>query len=1123
MQQAWTKIRDGSDSDSDQIFDLSDISAYRPNGGRYSGEFARLDQLLIAPATPEMLFDGILSVGDQRRYMQRVRFSTLTIEGYGDDDLHTVRKHVCVQSVVGAEQRVWYRIVGPSEEYARYFEPFAWLADFTKFFVDYLCESQVGLHHFRRKFYDWLVRAHGRSAEFKEWFSQYGKKDFRTVVVANLAFLWKESCAVVADAWNRPLWREVDPQQLGAIRQHPTVQTRTLVTPYVYECFKKMYFSEFLETAVPKRPSIGFARAQRLRGLGFATEPNAFKSSDVSPPRTSAKQLRQDIRRQDSTTPAEYKVGDVVTIPRDRDSVWKDEANTWFAYVQGGSRDSTGDQFLRVLWLYRPEETTLSGATYPIPNELFFSDHCNCDLPKSARLKSAEVLGTVSVRWFATDPTEAVPGQFVVRQTYKTEDNSFHTLRKEQFSCDCETYVKSPLEEVMAKCSIGDTILLEERCTRASGKTLEPALIVDFVLEREEIRVRRLLRRKRDLGNAEARPNELVWTDELFCFPAENFHRRCHVRFYSLQDVAEDRVPAPYNLDGTADCFYVTSRLEGKREGGRIEGLKRPYPTSLNQGFDPRQKPPPSRKKLDNLALFAGGGSFDRGLEDGGAVRTRWAVEIEPRALHTFRANLESPDEVELYLGSVNDYFAKALDGTSRHVAAVGQVDNITAGSPCQGFSLAQQNKMSTGSKRNASMVASVVAFIDFYRPKLALLENVVAMASGSGKNGEQNVFRQVLCALVGMGYQVQQFNLDAWSFGSPQSRSRLFIFATAPGLEVPPHPPLTHSHPEARARSASLGKAANGLAFGSRRFAPTPLEFVSAAEATSDLPFIGDSRVQSCVPFPDHRTSREESENIRIQVACIPTFPAGCNAVKAIGRGFMPRRQVALLEAHGRHRRDAASRSWTRVRPDGLFSTITTSVTPADAFTGVFLHWSQHRVVTVMEARRAQGYPDGDVILGLPAHQWRIIGNSVPRQIAVALGMSLREAWLANWPGDDDGGEVVKVSSRRSLVGCGLEIGVTDGDGVSAASARMESIGYHEVREHVKWENQKEERWTSLKVTVTKSVSVECRQTAAAGGGETMADVKEEDGRYRIEVGGTVTVESDLLGSIVAETAGTF
>jgi len=52
---------------------------------------------------------------------------------------------------------------------------------------------------------------------------------------------------------------------------------------------------------------------------------------------------------------------------------------------------------------------------------------------------------------------------------------------------------------------------------------------------------------------------------------------------------------------------------------------------------------------------------------------------------------------------------------------------------------------------------------------------------------------------------------------------------------------------------------------------------------------------------------------------------------------------------------------------------------------------------MTVMEVRRAQGFPDNEVIVGTPAMQWKIVGNSVARPVALALGLALRQAWLSN------------------------------------------------------------------------------------------------------------------------------
>jgi len=53
--------------------------------------------------------------------------------------------------------------------------------------------------------------------------------------------------------------------------------------------------------------------------------------------------------------------------------------------------------------------------------------------------------------------------------------------------------------------------------------------------------------------------------------------------------------------------------------------------------------------------------------------------------------------------------------------------------------------------------------------------------------------------------------------------------------------------------------------------------------------------------------------------------------------------------------------------------------------------------LLTVLEARKGQGFPDDEVLVGMPAEQWKIVGNSVARPVALALGICLRTAWLAS------------------------------------------------------------------------------------------------------------------------------
>jgi hypothetical protein len=95
-------------------------------------------------------------------------------------------------------------------------------------------------------------------------------------------------------------------------------------------------------------------------------------------------------------------------------------------------------------------------------------------------------------------------------------------------------------------------------------------------------------------------------------------------------------------------------------------------------------------------------------------------------------------------------------------------------------------------------------------------------------------------------------------------------------------------------------------------------------------------------------------------------------------------------------------SKAWGRVHPHRLFSTIVVRVYPMDARMGTCIHWDQQRMITVMEARRAQSFPDHEVLVGSSADKWKVIGNSVSRTVSLALGLSLRNAWLKCPLGDE-------------------------------------------------------------------------------------------------------------------------
>lgn len=1003
-------------SDGDFIsIDLEDFSIYRPHQvfrGRSNrilnselSEKARSNELvslyeLNSRSSDSFLLDGTLCFGqngENRRYVQQVSFEILSIGAYEDITLHTVGPRIWLQSIAGKASNIWYQLRSPAQEYLRYHDPFLWLADLAKHVVDFLyTHSNVTLDHFRSGFETWLQTVHGSHQSFLSWQSKYPDADFRHVVAAHAAFMYNQAGQLGPQYIRHPLWSEIDPNALTAIPRRPRewADPRTVVTSYVYECFKHMPWAKFLESVpLGKEPEQDQSHKTRSHKLDGYT---------VIPTRDHQNHYTASQHACTTSSKGEVRTGDIVAIRSDTNTKWKTKDEYWFAYVQD-RKPTNGGHRLNLIWIYRPADTACQDMRYPYANELFLSDHCNCG---DGPVYTSDVVRKVRVALF--NLPDATDAEFFIRQTYSSAESHWSSLQPSDFCCRC-TEDNLPL---VAEYAVGDTLLAR---ALSPNESLEPVVLVEKSPDgdHQKVRVRRLLRKREDFGDDTAEPNELVYTTRVDICNVSLIARRCHVRFYTPDDRRLRRIPAPYNRKGTGDCYYILWKQDGCED---LEAIQ------MKQGFDPLD--PPMGAPMRGLDIFCGGGSFGRGLEEGGAVKMDWAVDFFNEAIHTYHANTQG--STKLYNGSVNDYLINAMNGRrTQGIAKPGEVVVICAGSPCQGFSIANRLYANYRSLLNISLVASVVTFVDFYRPKYVIMENVLGMANaGLKRAGQNNVFAQVLCALVGLGYQVRPMMIDSWNFGAPQSRSRLFITAAAPGLAPITRPPPSHAHPD-RVLGRSLGKAANGLPFGVREWAPTPFEYVSIGEATRDLPENPDGRT-TCIPYPDHRVTRSFSIIDNVRLSCIPRFPPGMNFVKSTKLGWQSAPQVAAWHWDSDLRSNNKSKAWQRAKSNALLPTVTTANAPNEALTGSALHWDAHRPLTVMEARRAQGFPDEEVIIGTPSMQWKIVGNSVTRQVAIAFGMSLREAWMANGPSNDnvEEGSPVEVCTIEKADGDPVEPG---------------------------------------------------------------------------------------------------
>ncbi|PTB77391.1 S-adenosyl-L-methionine-dependent methyltransferase [Trichoderma longibrachiatum ATCC 18648] len=988
-----------STQDFDEIL-LDDFAIYLDKE-RCSQEMRSVHQLNTKIGHNDFYFDGILRIGETRTYVRRVPIIAVPIGNYGSISYHTVRDNIWLQSPLSYKRGLYYRPGKPAKEYARFFYPFLWVADLAKHFVDFLSimaenERSVSIHHFRSTFAAWMKKSHKESPEFLSWISQHPSDDYRTSIAANIGFLHKETLGVLdhQEAYSHAIWAEIwDFQSYKSITSQPKTDIPpTIVTQYIYDCFEHLPFGDrLLVVPLSSRTTELRNRLIRQRHLELPSKLHQT-TKDIS---TAAQERVKNIRP-----------GDTISTHRDgaeSGTMWKRElskgfsdVDRWFALVQSVHVDRDGVRIFDVIWYYRPVDTLCGLMKYPWNNELFLSDHCSCS--EKVKIEESEVLGVHDVDFWGTSATGA---ELFCRQTYLQEERRWVTVDGKHLQCRHTSPI--PDDHMPLKYQPGKTYLLR---LNLKGPFSEPCEFMHTTGEagRRLYHFRRLLRRRQVDPNArDARPNELVYSEQTCKVSRDRIMGPCSVRCF--QD--GEKIPTPYDRDGTGNLFYITHRqvmVDGPSAYVPLEEA----PPSLHQGFDPLQK----LQKLRGMDLFCGGGNFGRGLEDGGGIEMKWANDYDSKAIHTYMANVRNPEDVHPFLGSIDDLQRLAIQGSfADNVPLIGDVDFVSGGSPCPGFSRLTNDKTTAAQRKNQSLVAAFASFVDLYRPKYGVLENVPGMVHKKDDR-DRDVFSQLICSLVGLGYQTQFFYMDASSCGSPQRRSRIFIVFAAPGLELPDKPVQTHSHP-LNTREHGIGWLPNGQHMASREMpAATPFKFVSAEEATADLPPIYDAKPDICVPFPDHRSTYGMSDLLRARISVIPTRPWGMNFSQAWfgdrkvgGSGTMTAAEreffIGTKGSGGEGKQPMSvqpySGSYGRMFPNRLFETVVTRQTLGDAKNGRLLHWRENRPVTIMEARRAQGFLDEDVLLGDPPAQYRIVGNSVARQPAVALGVTFREAWVAS------------------------------------------------------------------------------------------------------------------------------
>ena len=398
------------------------------------------------------------------------------------------------------------------------------------------------------------------------------------------------------------------------------------------------------------------------------------------------------------------------------------------------------------------------------------------------------------------------------------------------------------------------------------------------------------------------------------------------------------------------------------------------HPLSPNPG-----DPEAIRSWLENtqgslaIDMFSGAGGLSLGLEEAG-FRVVVAADSDAVAMETHAANIEGLTWVG-DLSNPDDFLAQLREW------GIDQVDLLAGGPPCQPFSRAGTSKIGhlvrSGIRdpydARADLWRSFFAVIDGLNPKVVLFENVPDFATAQGG--------ALLIALADElrehGYDPQVRILEAWRYGVPQHRSRLFVVGVSSGLHF--------EWPEDDEERPTLW------------------------DAIGDLPVVeGNTRyeVQDYVGDPEselgkrlrHGLPDEEAKLVRDHITrAVRQDDAEIYREMKQGADYLD-----VPEHLRRYRFDIFNDKYYRLSCDGLSRTITAHIAKDGYW---YIHPEQDRTLSIREAARIQTFPDRFCFAGYPSSRYRQIGNAVPPMLASAIGLSVQDALKYEPTGDESTG----------------------------------------------------------------------------------------------------------------------
>jgi len=361
------------------------------------------------------------------------------------------------------------------------------------------------------------------------------------------------------------------------------------------------------------------------------------------------------------------------------------------------------------------------------------------------------------------------------------------------------------------------------------------------------------------------------------------------------------------------------------------------------------------------VSLFSGAGGLDLGFEQAG-FNVVFASDIDIRSCDTYLVNRKI-DRNRVFAGDVNTLNANFGDFEKYFK----DVDVVCGGPPCQGFSIANQQRIIDDPRNN--LYRAYVTFVSNVKPKFFVMENVRGMASKMTEIIQD--FKNALNDEYDIAYAV----LNAKNYGVPQNRERLFVIGNCVGVSSQQ---IFEDMKKREYANFTLGDAILDLpelkAKKEKNNSKVEnddcgyVEKIYEYEKTEFYKYINGDR--EIYKLYNHKNRYNNDRDIKI----FSLLPQGGNSLHPSIADIMPYT----------NRNHIFKDKYYKLKVDEVCRAITAHM-KFDCH--MYIHPTQARGLSPREAARVQTFPDDYIFTGAFKDWYTQIGNAVPVKLAKAIG----------------------------------------------------------------------------------------------------------------------------------------